>query len=103
LYSDDAVAWWVATVRGKAVGIACLKHGKDGYWEDNDYVRPDHRHKGVHLSLCAARTRHLATLEPGPLNVCCRSARWKHYARRGFAETARKGDWVYGRKPAAPR
>lgn len=104
-FADGAVAWFIATLRGKVVGIACLKHLKGDYWEDCDYVPPEHRGKGVHLSLCAARTRHLATLPAAPLRVCVTRARWKkHYLSRGFAEVRAAGNWVYGVKnPPEPK
>lgn len=97
-FADGAVAWFVATVRGKVVGLCALKDIDGAYWEDLAYVLPDHRGKGVHLSLCAARTRHLATLPPQPLKVCVRKARWeKHYLSRGFAIDPAKLRAVVGR------
>lgn len=99
-FADGAVAWWVATVRGKVVGIACLKDVAGAYWEDCAYVVPECRGKGIHLSLAAARTRHVATLPPKPLKVCVRRKRWdSHYVSRGFQATSERGDWVYGIKP----
>lgn len=98
--SDDSAFWWIATEGKTTVGFGCARESKDGWWLDCTYVAPSARSEGVHKAIAEARDTHLATLPAKPINVCCRSARWKHYADRGFQQTRVRGDWVYGRKAA---
>lgn len=96
-FTDGVTDYWIATERGKIVGFCALADVQGAYWELYSYVLPDRRGKGIHLSLCAARTRYVATLPEQPLKVCCRKARWKkHYVGRGFQVASERGDWVYG-------
>jgi len=96
LTSGPGVQWFVALDEGAVVGFCSLRAERAVYWFDYVYVVPERRGQGVHTRLAQAREDYLATLPPHSVNVCCRTRRWPHYARRGFNIKRRRGDWIYG-------
>lgn len=97
----EATTWWVAT-NGKAVVGFCALRDDGAYWLENSYVVPDARGEGVHTKLSDARLKHLETLPPKTVRVCCRTARWPYYEAQGFHQDRIKGDWIYASRVSAP-
>lgn len=96
LYSDPKTTWWVAMIQGNVVGFCSLREGRDGYWVENSYVLPVARDDGVHAALAEARQKHVESIPPRPMLVCCKQERWKHYKSRGFTIKQERGSWIYG-------
>lgn len=96
LFSAPGVKWFFALDAGRVIGFCSLRTEPAAYWFDYVYVIPERRGQGVHRRLAQARQEHLGTLPPRPVNVCCRSRRWPHYAERGFTIKSQRGDWIYG-------
>lgn len=98
VFSDQQTAWWVATDGDEVVGWASVQEAKGAYWLASAWVVPDKRGDKIHVALADVRDKHLASLPPKTVKVCCRMARWQHYEERGFHQDQVKGDWVYGSK-----
>lgn len=101
--SGDGTTWFVALDGAKPVGFMQLRDTPTAYWRDAAYVVEGFRGKKVHQRMVAAAESHLSSLPPKPVKVVCRTARWKHYARRGFKQTSQRGDWIYGEKSCSKK
>lgn len=98
IYSSPDCTWFVAIDSGQVVGFAMVREAKTSIWLDYAWTKQSSRGNGVHKKLAAARDEFIATLDEKPIRVCCHEKRWKHYAKRGFVQTSKRGSWVYGIK-----
>lgn len=99
MFSDSSTVWFVATdPKGRPLGCCSVRDTPKGFWVENSWVWPEHRGKGVHKALCAARDAWLDAAPAKDRLVCCREARWKHYAAKGWEVASHRGSWIYGVK-----
>jgi hypothetical protein len=97
--SDTNHKWWVAEVKGRVSGFACVEMMKKTIFFRHAYVLEAYRSNGVYASLLTARIRFAKAGQWGHITAYCTAGSKPSLEKAGFKLIGERGKYFTMRFP----
>jgi hypothetical protein len=91
--------WFVAMSDARPSGFALIERKHDHWWMEAAWVRPEHRHAGLHGLLTVARLAFSESIDRAPRRMLVHESRWRHYRDRGWKILRSRGQFLTLERP----